>query len=61
MERMSIIPKFIPIIHHLTYSQGRAAVLSAPPAQPKQKQTETGLGVLEFSRCFIAQAKGILM
>lgn len=37
-----------------------AAVLSTPPAQPKQKQAEIGLGVLEFSRCFIAQAKGIL-
>lgn len=37
-----------------------AAVLSTPPAQAKQKQTETALGLLEFSRCFIAQAKGIL-
>lgn len=60
MERLTIIPKFIPIIHCLTNSQGTAAVLSTPSGQPKQKQTKTGLGVLEFCRCFIAQAKGIL-
>lgn len=60
MERLTIIPKFIPIFHCLTNSQGMVALLSTPSAQPKQKQTETGLGVLKFSRCFIAQAKGIL-